>query len=229
MTAPIQVPGAGALSQHERELTARVHIFVTIEPDTIMVKALPPGALQRYLNREVSPGAWGSEPPFDYRVVGGTVVRAQDVTELHTPADFMRALRLDYPGSPFMPDVPVLDILEFRAVAPNQYIVPLGAPTVDDPRNPAPYDSDAVREVAWAMADAAEAVGLDPNVYRKQINPWPYTGTGITADPELGVPERWRRYDPVPGGATIFEYNQNGMREPVAVYRGEAFGWEPLR
>jgi len=229
MTAPIQVPGSGALSQHERELTARVHTFVTVEPHTIMVKVLAPGSLQRFLNREVSPGAWGKEPPFDYRTIGGMVVRAQDVTELHTPADFMRALRLDYPGSPFRPDQPVLHILEFRAVAPNQYVTPLGAPSVDDPRNPVPFDSDAVRGAAWAMIDAAAAVGLDPNTYRKQINPWPYTGTGITADADLGVPEWWRRYDPVPGGSTIVEYDQNGMRKPVAGYRGEAFGWEPVR
>lgn len=229
MSAPVQVPGSGALTQHERELAARVHIHVTIEPDTIMAKALAPGSLRRYLAREVSPGVWGKEPPFDYRVVGGTVVRAQDVAQLRTPAEFVRALRLDYPGSPFRPDLPVLHTLEFRAVAPNQYVIPLGAPTLDDPRNPVPYESDAVRDAAWAMVEAAEAAGLDPNLYRKQINPWPYTGTGITADAELGVPERWRRYDPMPGGATIVEYNQNGARKPAAFYRGEAFGWEPAR
>lgn len=229
MSAPIRVPGSGALSQHERELAARVHTFVKVEPHTIMVKALPPGTLPRFLNGEISEGAWGMEPPFDYRIAGGLVVRAQDVTELRTPADFMRALRLDYPGSPFRPDLPVLHILEFRAVAPNQYVTALGAPSVDDPRNPAPYDSDPVRGAAWAMVDAAEAVGLDPNVYRKQINPWPYTGTGITADPELGVPEWWRRYDPIPADAMIVEHNRDGARTPVAVYRGEAFGWEPLR
>jgi len=229
MTAPMRVPGSGALTQHERELAARVHTFVKVEPDTIMVKALAPAALRRYLNREVSQGVWGVAPPFDYRVAGGTVVRAQDVTQLRTPADFMRALRLDYPGSPFRPDLPVLHILEFPALAPNQYVKPLGAPSVDDPNNPVPYDSDPVRAAAWAMADAAEAAGVDPNTYRKQINPWPYTGTGITADPELGVPEWWRRYDPIPGGSTIVEFNREGMRTPVAVYRGEAFGWEPLR
>jgi hypothetical protein len=229
MTAPIHVPGSGTLTQHERELAARVQGFVTIEPETIMVKVLAPGVLQRYLSRAVSSGVWGKEPPFDYRMVGGSVVRAQDVTELHTPADFIRALRLDYPGSPFRPDLPVLHILEFRAVAPNQYVTPLGAPSVEDPSNPAPYNSDPVRAAAWAMADAAAAVGLDPNTYRKQINPWPYTGTGITADAELGVPERWRRYDRIPADATIIEYNRDGARIPVAVYRGEAFGWEPLR
>lgn len=229
MTAPIRVPGSGALSQHERELTARVHTVVTIEPDTIMVKALPPGTLRRYLNAEISQGVWGKEPPFDSRILGGSVVRAQDVQELRTPGEFVRALRLDYPGSPFRPDLPVLHILEFRAVAPNQYIVPLGAPSVDDPRNPAPFDSDPVRAAAWAMADAAESVGLDPNKYRKQINPWPYTGTGITADPDLGVPERWRRYNAIPAESVIWGHSQDGARTAEAVYRGAAFGWEPLR
>jgi hypothetical protein len=229
MTPPIRVPGSGALSQHERELAARVHTFVTVEPHTIMVKVLAPGSLPRFLDREVSQGAWGRVPPFDYRVAGGTVVRAQDVTELHTPAEFMRALRLDYPGSPFRPDLPVLHILEFRAMLPNQYVTPLGAPSVDDPGNPVPYDSDPVRAAAWAMADAAETVGLDPNTYRKQINPWPYSGTGITADAELGVPEWWRRYDPLPGDSVIYEHAHDGSKVAAAVYRGEAFGWEPLR
>ena len=77
--------------------------------------------------------------------------------------------------------------------------------------------------------DDAESVGLDPNTYRKQINPWPYTGTGITADAELGVPERWRRYERIPAGSTIVEHTRDSTRTPVAVYRGEAFGWEPLR
>lgn len=227
MTPP--VPGSGALSPRERELTARVHIAVTLTPDTLMVKALPPGAPERYLAAEVSQGVWGQRSPFDHRTVGGTVVRAQDVARLRTPLDFMRALRLDYQGSPFHPDLPVLHVLEFRAVEPNKFVVPFGAPSVADPAAPLPWDSDAVREAAYAMADAAEAAGVDPNTYRKQINPWPYSGTGITADPQLGVPEWWRRPDRVPGGSVIVAHGRDGARSVVAVYRGEAFGWEPVR
>jgi hypothetical protein len=223
------VPGSGALSQRERELTARVHTVVTLGRDTLMVKALPPGALERYLAAEVSQGVWGQRSPFDYRTVGGTVARAQDLARLRTPAEFLRALRLDYPGSPFRPDLPVLHLLEFRVVEPNKFIVPFGAPSVPDPAAPLPWDSDAVREAAYAMADAAEAAGVDPNTYRKQINPWPYSGTGITADPQLGVPEWWRRPDRVPGGSVIVAHRRDGERVPVAVYRGEAFGWEPVR
>jgi hypothetical protein len=194
-----------------------------------MVKVLAPGSWRRYLAGEVSPGVWGTEPPFDYRVTGGTVVRAQDVTELRTPADFRRALRLDYEGSPFRPDLPALHILEFLAIAPNQYVTPLGAPSVDDQRGTAPYGSDEVLMAKLAMANAAEAVALDPNTYRLQTNPWPYTGTGITADPEMGVPERWRRYDRIPVGATIYEHTPDGSQAAVGVYRGEAVGWEPQR
>ncbi|MFI9813926.1 hypothetical protein [Saccharothrix variisporea] len=219
------VPGSGALDPRQRELTARVHVMVTLEPGTLMVKALPPGALRSYLAGEVSQGVWGRQAPFDHRVVGGTVVRAQDVAELRTPVEFMRALRLDYPGSPFRPDLPALHVMEFPAVHPNKFVVPFGAPSLPD----LGWTSDPVREAAYAMADAAAAAGVNPNTYRKQINPWPYSGTGITADPQLGVPEWWRRYDRVPGGSRIVEHRANGERVEVAVYQGEVFGWEPVR
>jgi hypothetical protein len=220
------IPGAGRLSDHERELVARVQRVVAIEPNTAMLKVLRPGSVERYLRREVSPGVWGQAPPFDYRLVGGSVVRQQDCVALRTPADFVRALRLDFPLSPFRPDQPVLHTMEFPAVDPAQYVTPFGAPSQPYPEQGFPPDHADVQLVAVAMAQAAERAGVDPNTFRREIRPWPYTGTGLTAEPNTGVPERWRRYGPIPAGAVLVEYP---ARRPVAGYRGEARGWEVTR
>jgi hypothetical protein len=123
------IPGAGRLSDHERELVARVQPVVVVEPGTVMLNVLRPGSVERYLRREVSPGVWGQAPPFDYRLVGGTVVRQQDCSALRVPADFVRALRLDYPRGPFRVDQPVLHTMEFLAVDPAQFVTPFGAPS----------------------------------------------------------------------------------------------------
>ncbi|HEV2777936.1 MAG TPA: hypothetical protein VGX25_00910 [Actinophytocola sp.] len=228
MTQPV-VPGSGSLTQDERVLAARVQGLVEIAPDTPMIKLLAPGELERYLRREVSQGEWGRRPPFDFRTVGGIVARAQDTTNLRTPVEFMRAFRVDYPGSPFRPDQPVVHVMEFLAVQPGQFVIPLGAPASLDPSAGLRPNTPAVRDAAYAMIDAAATAGLDPNTYRMEIAPWPYTGTGVTADPELGVPERWKRPSTVPSGATIFQYDPSARKLPVAIYRGAALGWEQLR
>ncbi|MFL6142812.1 MAG: hypothetical protein ACJ72N_13205 [Labedaea sp.] len=223
------VPGSGGLTQHERELTARVHTLVTVEPDTVLAKPLRPGSLERYLRGEVSAGRWGEEPPFDFRMAGGTVARAQDLPDPATPADLVRAFRLDYPGSPFRPDPPVLLVVEFAATEPAQLVIPLGAPAPPYPPTGFPPNMTDVRMAGFRMLEAAQTAGLDPNLYRLELNPWPYAGTGITADPELGVPERWRRFAPLPAGALIVEYTTAGGRRPVAGYSGSALGWRDLR
>lgn len=223
------VPGSGSLTQEERVLAARVQGLVEILPDTVMIKLLAPAEPERYLRREVSPGEWGRQPPFDFRTVGGMVARQQDTTHLRTPTDFMRALRVDYPGSPFRQDQPVVHVMEFLAVQPSQFVIPFGAPASLNPEVGLPPNAPEVREAAYAMIDAASGVGLDPNVYRMQIAPWPFSGTGVTADAELGVPERWKRHGALPSGATIFQYDHSAGKQPIATYRGAAVGWEHLR
>jgi hypothetical protein len=223
------VPGSGSMTQHERELVARVHTVATVQPDTVMSKPVRPGSLERYLRSEVSAGIWGKEPPFDFRLIGGTVARAQDVANLRTPADFVRAFRLDYPGNPTRPDLPVLHVMEFLVVDPAQFVIPLGAPALPYPEKGFPPNMTDVRVAGFRMIEAAETAGVDPNTYRLELNPWPYTGTGITPDQELGVPERWRRYAPLPAHATIFEYTQGGTKRPVAGYLGAMLGWRDLR
>ncbi|PPK67978.1 hypothetical protein V5P93_007324 [Actinokineospora auranticolor] len=197
--------GSVSLSAHERALTARVHAVVTLEPNTVMVKVLTPGSVERYLRGEVSAGVVGARPPFDYRLVGGTVARLQDCANLRTPRDFHQAFRLDYAGSPFHPDA-LVHTMEFPAQHPDRYFVPYGAP--DDARQP-----------GYAMTAAALAAGVDPNTVRTEFAPWPYTGTGLTAGGPLALPEWWRQPGLIPLGARIVAHTPQGPT-PIAHWRG---------
>jgi hypothetical protein len=144
-----------------------------LDPSTVMIKVLRPDALARCLRGELTAGLPLGGPPFDHRVVGGTVARQQDCAPLRAPADFVRTLGLGYPGSPFHPDLAVLHVLAFPVLAPGQFV-------------PVPAAPDAVR--TW-----------------------------------------WRRYAPVPNGATIIEHPAEGPPRPVAGFRGATLGWEDLR
>lgn len=227
MTGPVL--GAGSLDQREKDLVARIHTVVVIEPGTVMTKVLRPGSFERYMQREVSPGVWGHLPPFDFRVVGGTVARQQDCTELRTPAALIRAFRLDYPGTTFDPRMPVIHAMEFAVVRTAEFVKPLGAPSAPYPPIGFPENLPYVRLTADEMVNAAEAAGVDPNSYRREIRPWPYTGTGLTAADELAVPEWWRRFGPQPFGSVIYQHDSYGNKTPLAVFRGDFFGWDLQR
>jgi hypothetical protein len=224
-----RVPGSGQLDEHARVLVARMQAVIEITHDTVMVKVLPPASVGRYLAGEVSAGEWGKRPPFDYRLVGGTVARRQDTTNLRTPAELFQAFRLDYPASPFRRDLPAIPVMEFLAGDPDQYVTPLGAPTVREPQLVLEEASPEVRAAAYAMVAAAESAGLDPNTYRKEIAPWPYTGTGITAADDLAVPERWRPHGLVPRGAVIMERTATSEARMIAIYRNNLRGWKDVR
>jgi hypothetical protein len=224
-----RVPGSGRLDERERVLTARVHTVVTVEADTVMVKALVPTAVPRCLAGEVSPGQWGRQAPFHSHTISGTVVRLQDTGNLRAPADYFQAFRLDYPGSPFRPNAPVLHLMEFAAVRPSQFLVAFGAPSVLDPSVRLAGNSREVRETAYAMVAAAEVAGVDPNTYRKEIAPWPFSGLGMTAAGSgLTLPEWWKQPGPVPRLAQIVEIGPAGRRT-VARYLGISQGWQVPR
>lgn len=222
------IPGSGSLTTQQRELVARSLTLAGIDAGTLMVKVLRPGAVSRYLGREISPGVWGRQPPFDYRMVGGSVSRHQDTTQLASPADFVSAFGLGYPGSPFGTNPASVQTMEFPAVNVDRFVLPLGAPTLPYPAIGYPPNQADVQVAALDMVDAARRAGLDPNLVRKELNPWPFTGTGITADANLGFPEFWMQFSQIPASAVIFDHN-TGRKAPVAVYRGAVLGWELVR
>ena len=226
--ASTRVPGSGQLDERHRVLTAHIHRVIQITAGTMMAKVLAPQSVPRYLRGEVSAGRWGQAPPFDAHVIAGMVVRLEDTARLRTPRDWFQAFRLDFPGSPFRPDAPVVHVLEFAALRPGEYLVPFGAPSVPDPAAGLPPNSPEVRETAYAMVQAAEQAGVDPNTYRKEIAPWPYSGTGLTDAGELALAEWGKQPGPVPAGALIVAHGPAG-RQPVAVYRGRMAGWQEAR
>lgn len=206
-------------------LTARVHDVVRVEPGTVMVKVIPQRSVARYLAGEVSAGEWGRRTPFDAHEVSGTVARLQDTTTLRGPADFFQAFRLDYDGSPFAPVQPVIAVMEFAAQRPAQFVVAYGAPTVPDLSVGLPE----VRETAYAMVEAVEAAGVDPNTYRMEIAPWPYAGTGLSAGGALALPVWSKQSGPIPREAVIVEHDNQGRSRRIAMYAGRTKGWQDLR
>lgn len=222
-----KVPGSGELTVRQRELTVRALMLAGIEPGTLMLKVLRPGAAECYLRDEVFAGTT-DQPPFSFRLVGGSVSRQQDTAHRNTVSDFVRGFRLDYPESPFGVDPVSVQTMEFVAVDIDRFVLPLGAPSLPYPEFGYPPNQSQVRSVAGRMIKAARRVGLDPDLVREELNPWPFTGTGIIADAELGFPEYWMLFSQVPVAATIFDHG-HGQKTPIGVYRGAVLGWESLR
>lgn len=205
------VPGSGRLTQHERELMARAQQLVTIDKDTPMQKVIPPGDVDNYLNGK-------------YSEVGGFVARQQDAAHLNTPASLIQGNRLDYADTPYRSNMDRVNVIEFPATDPDRYKTPLGAPAPAD-HGALPTDP-SVRHASDRMHDAARTVGLDSSTYNQSNYPWPYSGAGVTADPN-GVPEReMSDRMPIPAGSQMVVYDQDGNRTVSHVY-DKRRGWVP--
>jgi hypothetical protein len=211
---PGEVPGSGRLTQHERELVAQAQQLVTISPDTRMQKVIPPDDVQKYLDGK-------------YSQVGGFVARQQDATHMSTPDQLVRGNRLDYTGTPYQSGMPEVHAIEFRAGAPGNYQIPLGAPYGGasglDEAHP------AVGRASDDMLTAARGSGLDPNGYRRNNAEWPYSGIGVTADADMGVPERTmsNRKD-FEDGDMMYKYTAAGQKIPVARFDEMTGRWARL-
>lgn len=225
----VEVPGSGRLSDEERQLLARVHTIVPLTPDTLMFQVLPPGGIRAYLANSVAMPEPAGAVTLDFRTVGGYVARVVDAEDLTTPAQFIEAFHYDYPTMGFHLNAARLHVIEFEAGPVDRYTVPFGAPAHPDPQLGLAPDSAPVRDAADAMVASALAAGVDPTRFSRQIDYWPYTGTGLTPNPATGVPVWWRRYDDLPEGAMIHEYDSTGAKKPVAHYQGRMRGWRDLR
>lgn len=223
----VEVPGSGRLTDEERQLLARVHTLVPLTPDTPMFQVLPPGALRVYLSNSVAMVEPGGAVTLDHRTAGGYVARVVDAEELTTPAQFIDAFHYDYPTTGFHLNVARLHVIEFLAGPVDRYTIPFGAPA--HPPAGLEADADPVRAAADRMINSAFAAGVDPARFSRQIDFWPFTGTGLTPNPASGLPVWWRRYDDLPEGAMIHEYDSAGTKKPVARYLGRMLGWQDLR
>jgi hypothetical protein len=145
---------------------------------------------------------------------------------MRTPAEIIQGNRLDYENSPYKVSSRPVHVIEFPA-GKSEYQTPFGAPFGGGSGTRENWRS--VQGAADDMVGAAESQGHDSSSYRRDVSKWPYSGTGMTADAQNGVPERIRPYDDLKSGSTIYEYDSAGNKTPVARYRGLTLGWEDLR
>jgi hypothetical protein len=226
---PGKVAGAGALTPEQRELMGRVQKLVTIDPDTPMQKAMPQGSANDYLGNVTRTRAVDGYD-FDPNSMSGFVARQQDGTNLHSNGDVIQGNRLDYPHTRFNvadPNEPVY-VMRYPADDPSRYSTPLGAPYSDAPGMLGQHDP-AVQGTADDMTNAAHSAGISPDDYHREVNPWPYSGIGVTADENLGLPERVMSPGPVPDGAEMYSYDQYGNQTLVGRYDEATGRWTDLR
>ncbi|WP_208024568.1 hypothetical protein, partial [Amycolatopsis pithecellobii] len=211
---PGEVPGSGQLTQHERELVAEAQKLVTISPDTRMQKVIPPGDVDKYLD-----GTYGQ--------VGGFVARQQDATHMSNPDDLIRGNRLDYTGTPYSPGMSEVHVIEFRAGTPDNYQIPFGAPYGGASGLDASHPD--VTRASDDMVTGARSAGVDPGSYYRNNSEWPYSGIGVTADKDMGVPERTMtdRKD-FEDGDTMYKYTASGDKIPVARFDETVGQWVRL-
>ncbi|HET9142715.1 MAG TPA: WXG100 family type VII secretion target, partial [Actinophytocola sp.] len=202
------LPGSGGLTPEERQIMARAQGLAEIRPDTMMHKTIPADG-------------WANYESGRYTTVGGFVARAEDMTHLRTSEDIRLGQRLDYADTHFNPGEPVY-VLEFPAGDPSVYRSPFGSSY-----EPSLGQSDSDADVIAArdrMVDSAQSAGFDPGQIEPGARQWPNTGTGVTADHDLGVPEMTVRtgspggYLDIPQGARAYMIDAAGNKVLVGTF-----------
>jgi hypothetical protein len=79
------------------------------------------------------------------------------------------------------------------------------------------------------MITGARTAGVDPNTYYQNNSEWPYSGVGVTADKDMGVPERTMadRKD-FEDGDMMYKYTAAGDKLPVARFDETTGQWVRL-
>ncbi|MBO0898888.1 hypothetical protein J1G43_02770 [Cellulomonas sp. zg-ZUI22] len=151
---------------------------------TLMQKALTPQLSDAYL-------------AAGYERTGGFAVPAQTVTWASTAADLVRAHGLTYPGSPYGPDSPHVDVLRFDATAQLRFEDAVGGP-----------DRRTRERTGGPFLDRP-----------------PFTGTGFVGVPDHVVPLYWFVHSRVPAGAQLVRVGADGSSVLLATYVDVAHGW----
>lgn len=152
---------------------------------TILQKAVTPPMSQAYL-----------QAGFDR--VAGFVLRASDVAFATTPAQLFEAHGLGFPGSPFTPDAPHLDVLRFPATAQLR-----------------------LEDATGGVDHESRARTGGPFVDRP-----PFTGLGFVPVPGHLIPLYWLVHSRVPAGSELVRVPADGRQQVLARYADVAQGWE---
>lgn len=133
-----------------------------------------------------------------YDRVAGFVVRAADVAFATTPAALYEAHGLGFPGSPFRPDSPHVDVLRFPATAQLSF------------------------ENATGGTDAeTRAKTGGPFIDRP-----PFTGLGFVAVQGAVVPLYWLVHSRVPAGSELVRVSADGTQQVIARFVDVGHGWQ---
>jgi hypothetical protein len=129
---------------------------MTIEPGTLMHKAIPPQLVEPYLTGRRT-------------VIAGFVYRAAD-TSFADPADYYDAMDLSYEDSGFAAGMTELYLLRWSAVAADSYQVPYSAQlggdwAVEPPFTGTGFSSSKTRMIAEFYTDPVP-VPVGAEIYR---------------------------------------------------------------
>jgi hypothetical protein len=202
------LPGSGSLTPEERQIMARAQRLAEIRPDTMMHKTIPADG-------------WADYQSGKYTTVGGFVARAEDMTHLRTSEDIRLGQRLNYEGTRFNPGEPVY-VMEFPAGDPSVYRSPFGS-SYEPSLGQSATDADVIA-AGDRMVSSAESAGFDSRQIDPGTRQWPNTGTGVTADKDLGVPEMTVKtsnpggYLDIPQGAKAYMIDTAGNKVLVGTF-----------
>ncbi|PJJ62098.1 hypothetical protein [Compostimonas suwonensis] len=154
---------------------------------TILQRALTPARVRGYLGLGVD------------QVAGYTVVAA-DVAWATTPATLIEAHGLGFPGTPFHPGAPSIEVLRFETPPFARLLEATGANSAEG------------RERTGGLL----------------VDHPPFTGTGFAATPDHLVPLWWLDAARLPAGAEIWRVHSDGREELLAVYTDVSAGWSPV-
>ena len=101
------------LTAKEKEALKKVRDGLPeLTPDTVMQKVIPVGDIQHYLSGK-------------YTALRGFITRFEDVPHLTTYDDIYNGLRLEYPGSEFVPDVDdCMGVIRFKTKETSKIFTP---------------------------------------------------------------------------------------------------------
>lgn len=129
--------------------------------------------------------------------VGGYVLDAADITWAATPAALFELHGLGFPGSPFRPDAPYLDVLRFPVSPFTQVVAATGGQT-----------REAAAQMGGGFVDHA-----------------PFTGTGFASARDQLVPLWWLDAARLPAGAELWRVAADGSEQLRAAYSDVGAGW----
>jgi hypothetical protein len=188
-------PNGTANVSHEEAMKWRaLREDIPLTQDMPVEKVLQPHVVDKYLNHVEE------ENGFNYKTSAGCFARSVDAGQMVTPAEKYNGLALDYPGTPFSPDMKSVYVLRTTVGDPSVYEIPFGGTS---------------RE------------GME-NIGGTRLWDEPFNGNGVTRSDDYFVPEWESRGDQLAVGSAIYSVDQDGKDHLVATYTGRN-RWVPAR